>query len=38
VGNAVIAHLATTMKDEQPRLICYQPKSGRTIPIGKPAP
>jgi hypothetical protein len=35
VGEAVIAHLKTTMKDEQPRLICHAPKGGRTLPIGK---
>ncbi|AKT40370.1 hypothetical protein [Chondromyces crocatus] len=35
-AEAVIAHLATTMKDEQPKLICYAPKVSRTIEMKKP--
>lgn len=31
-GEALIAHLATTMKDEHPTLMCYQPKNPRVIP------
>ena len=34
-ADAVIAHLATTMKDEHPRLLCYTPKDVRSVPIKK---
>ncbi|MDI1451424.1 hypothetical protein [Polyangium sp. 6x1] len=32
-GEAVIAHLKTTMKDEAPTLLCYAPKNPRVIPL-----
>jgi hypothetical protein len=36
VGEAVMAHVVANMKDEKPRLICYQPKAPRTIKLDKP--
>jgi hypothetical protein len=30
-GEALIAHLATAMKDEHPRLLCYRPENPRVI-------
>ncbi len=33
VGEAVVAHVKATMKDEQPRLVCYEPKSPKVHPI-----
>jgi hypothetical protein len=35
-GEAVIAHIKSTMKDEDPQLYCYEPKAPRKIEI-KPA-
>ncbi|NUO53153.1 MAG: hypothetical protein HOV80_30255 [Polyangiaceae bacterium] len=35
LGEAVIAHVVANMKDEKPRLICYQPKAPRTIKLDK---
>ncbi|HVK66151.1 MAG TPA: hypothetical protein VM694_16825 [Polyangium sp.] len=32
-GEAVVAHLKATMKDEDPRLLCYAPKKQRVIPL-----
>lgn len=32
-GEAVIAHVLTTMPDERPKLFCYTPESPRRIPI-----
>jgi hypothetical protein len=32
-GEAVIAHLKATMKDEDPRLLCYAPDKAREIPM-----
>jgi hypothetical protein len=31
-GEAVVAHVRATMKDEAPRLFCYQPEKVRNIP------
>jgi hypothetical protein len=33
VGEAVAAHVRASMKDESPRLVCYQPSKVREIPI-----
>lgn len=30
-GEALIAHLTATMKNESPALLCYEPKSPRRI-------
>jgi hypothetical protein len=35
VGEAVIAHVAKTMTDEKPKLLCYAPKETRSIPVAK---
>lgn len=35
VGLAAIAHVKATMKDEAPKLLCYQPKAPREIAIRK---
>jgi hypothetical protein len=35
VGDAVVAHVKATMKDEDPKLLCYEPKSPRAIPVAK---
>lgn len=36
VGEEVVAHVKATMKDENPRLLCYSPPKGaRAVPIGK---
>src|SRR5262249_4294818 len=32
-GEAVIAHLKETMKDEEPQLYCYEPKAARKIEL-----
>jgi hypothetical protein len=32
-GEALIAHLKDTMKDEEPRLLCYEPKAPRKIEL-----
>lgn len=32
-GEAVIAHVKATMKDEEPRLLCYAPRSPRKIAV-----
>ncbi len=34
VGEAVIAHVKANMKDEDPKLLCYQPASTREISLG----
>ena len=31
VGKALVAHIKATMKDEDPRLFCYEPKGARAI-------
>lgn len=33
IGEAAIAHVKANMKDENPKLICYEPKVKRVIPI-----
>jgi hypothetical protein len=33
VGEAVVAHVKSTMKDEKPELLCYQPSSPKVHPI-----
>lgn len=35
VGERVIAHVRATMKDEQPKLLCYTPENPRVIEIAK---
>ncbi|NUO49725.1 MAG: hypothetical protein HOV80_12795, partial [Polyangiaceae bacterium] len=35
VGDAVIAHVKATMKDEDPKLLCYEPKKPRAIEVTK---
>ncbi|MBI5533886.1 MAG: hypothetical protein HY898_14285 [Deltaproteobacteria bacterium] len=35
-GEALLAHLKTSMKDEEPRLSCFDPWAARTIPIERP--
>jgi hypothetical protein len=32
-GEAVVAHIRANMKDEDPKLLCYEPKGGRKIPL-----
>ncbi len=34
-GEAVMAHVKATMKDEHPKLLCYQPKNPRVIEMKK---
>jgi hypothetical protein len=35
LGDAVIAHVKANMKDEDPRLLCYEPKKSRAIAVAK---
>jgi hypothetical protein len=37
-GEAAIAHMKTTLKEEKPTLLCYAPKNPRDIPIVTKAP
>jgi len=34
-GEAVLAHLKTTMKNEKPQLLCYEPRQPRKIALSK---
>lgn len=35
VAEALAAHVRTTMKDENPRVVCFEPKKPRKIPISR---
>jgi hypothetical protein len=35
LGDAVIAHVKANMKDEDPKLLCYEPKKPRSIEVTK---
>jgi hypothetical protein len=35
VGDAVVAHVKATMKDEEPKVLCYEPRSPRAINLTK---
>ncbi len=35
-GEALVAHVKATMKDEDPRYFCFEPRDARKIPLDVP--